>query len=242
MLGIGQKLPSFKVTGVKPKFMQHEENGVSAFEEITEKSFDGKWKVIYFYPKDFTFVCPTEIAEFAKLNKEFEERDAVVLGGSTMVELNRASSPNSGRIVSPTITPGGALVVTNAGAALQTGDTFQLFSAAVSGFSSVSLPATDANQVSYTWDNKLALDGTIVVLTATGAVNPNPTNIVFSTSAGALTLEWPDSHLGWMLQTNAVGLAATNEWYALPDSTQTNRVFLTIDRTKTNVFYRLVHP
>ena len=40
-------------------------------------------KVIYFWPKDFTFVCPTEIAEFARLGKEFADRDAVVLGGST---------------------------------------------------------------------------------------------------------------------------------------------------------------
>lgn len=83
MLGIGDKLPAFKVTGVKPGFMQHEEKGQSAFEEITDASFPGKWKVIYFYPKDFTFVCPTEIAEFARLSKEFEDRDAVVLGGST---------------------------------------------------------------------------------------------------------------------------------------------------------------
>ncbi len=83
MLGIGDKLPSFKVTGVKPGFNHHEENGVSAFEEITEASFAGKWKVIFFYPKDFTFVCPTEIAEFARLASDFEDRDAVVLGGST---------------------------------------------------------------------------------------------------------------------------------------------------------------
>ena len=83
MLGIGDKLPSFKVTGVKPGFNHHEENGVSAFEEITEASFAGKWKVIFFYPKDFTFVCPTEIAEFARLAGDFEDRDAVVLGGST---------------------------------------------------------------------------------------------------------------------------------------------------------------
>ena len=83
MLGIGQTLPAFEVTGVKPGFMNHEENGVSAFETLTEKSFEGKWKVIYFYPKDFTFVCPTEIAEFARLTKEFEDRDAVVLGGSS---------------------------------------------------------------------------------------------------------------------------------------------------------------
>jgi peroxiredoxin (alkyl hydroperoxide reductase subunit C) len=83
MLGIGDKLPEFSVVGVKPGFMKHEENGVSAFEEITQDSFSGKWKVIYFYPKDFTFVCPTEIVEFAKLESEFSDRDCVVLGGST---------------------------------------------------------------------------------------------------------------------------------------------------------------
>jgi peroxiredoxin (alkyl hydroperoxide reductase subunit C) len=83
MLGINDKLPQFKVVGVKPHFMKHEENGESAFEDITRDSFPGKWKVIYFYPKDFTFVCPTEIAEFAALNSEFVDRDAVVMGGST---------------------------------------------------------------------------------------------------------------------------------------------------------------
>jgi len=83
MLGIGDKLPSFSVTGVKPGFNHHEENGESAFEKITEQSFPGKWKVIFFYPKDFTFVCPTEIAEFARLAQEFADRDCVVLGGST---------------------------------------------------------------------------------------------------------------------------------------------------------------
>jgi peroxiredoxin (alkyl hydroperoxide reductase subunit C) len=83
MLGIGDQLPEFKVTGVKPGFNKHEENGESAFEDITEKSFSGKWKVFFFYPKDFTFICPTEIIEFAKLNDDFADRDCVVLGGST---------------------------------------------------------------------------------------------------------------------------------------------------------------
>ena len=83
MLGVGEKLPEFKVVGVKPKFNRHEENGESAFETLNNESFPGKWKVIFFYPKDFTFVCPTEIAEFARLNSQFDERDAVVLGGST---------------------------------------------------------------------------------------------------------------------------------------------------------------
>ena len=67
MKTVGDKLESFTVTGVKPGFNHAEENGVSAFETITEQSFPGKWKVIYSYPKDFTFVCPTEIVEFDKL-------------------------------------------------------------------------------------------------------------------------------------------------------------------------------
>jgi peroxiredoxin (alkyl hydroperoxide reductase subunit C) len=83
MLGIGDKLPEFTITGVKPGFNKHEENGESAFEEITQDSFDGKWKIFFFYPKDFTFVCPTEIVEFAKLEDDFADRDCVVLGGST---------------------------------------------------------------------------------------------------------------------------------------------------------------
>ncbi|WP_375214508.1 redoxin domain-containing protein, partial [Aquabacterium sp.] len=83
MKTVGDKLEAFHVVGVKPGFNNHEENGQSAFEDITEKSFEGKWKVIYFYPKDFTFVCPTEIVAFAKLNGDFADRDAIVLGGST---------------------------------------------------------------------------------------------------------------------------------------------------------------
>src|ERR1051325_869240 len=89
MKTVGDKLESFSVTGVKPGFNAHEEKGQSAFETITEKSFPGKWKVIYFYPKDFTFVCPTEITGYAKLAKQFEERDAVLLSGSTDNEFSK---------------------------------------------------------------------------------------------------------------------------------------------------------
>ena len=89
MKTVGDKLEAFSVTGVKPGFNQHEEKGQSAFETITEKSFPGKWKVIYFYPKDFTFVCPTEITGYAKLAKDFEDRDAVLLAGSTDNEFSK---------------------------------------------------------------------------------------------------------------------------------------------------------
>lgn len=89
MKTVGDKLEAFKVTAVKPGFNSHEENGVSAFETITETSYPGKWKVIYFYPKDFTFVCPTEIVAFDKLSKQFAERDAILMGGSTDNEFSK---------------------------------------------------------------------------------------------------------------------------------------------------------
>ena len=89
MKTVGQKLEAFNVVGVKPGFNRHEENGVSAFEPINEQSFAGKWKIIYFYPKDFTFVCPTEIVGFAKLAPDFADRDAIVLGGSTDNEFSK---------------------------------------------------------------------------------------------------------------------------------------------------------
>jgi peroxiredoxin (alkyl hydroperoxide reductase subunit C) len=83
MLCVGDTLPDFSVTGVRPGFNNHEENGLSAFETLTPESFPGKWKVIFFYPKDYTFVCPTEIVEFAALEEAFADRDAIVMGGST---------------------------------------------------------------------------------------------------------------------------------------------------------------
>jgi peroxiredoxin (alkyl hydroperoxide reductase subunit C) len=58
-----------------------------AFTNITDESYPGKWKVYFFWPKDFTFVCPTEIAAFGKANRDFADRDAQVLGGSVDSEF-----------------------------------------------------------------------------------------------------------------------------------------------------------
>jgi lipoyl-dependent peroxiredoxin subunit C len=76
MSGIGQRFPEFSLTGV----VSNEAD--KAFQPFTQDSFAGKWKVVFFWPKDFTFVCPTEIAAFGKLDKEFKARDAQVLGVS----------------------------------------------------------------------------------------------------------------------------------------------------------------
>jgi lipoyl-dependent peroxiredoxin subunit C len=82
MKTVGDKLEAFTVIAARPGFNHPEEHGVSAFEYLTDQSFPGKWKIIYFYPKDFSLICPTEIVEFSKLVKEFEDREAVLLGGS----------------------------------------------------------------------------------------------------------------------------------------------------------------
>ncbi|HVJ07130.1 MAG TPA: peroxiredoxin [Acidisarcina sp.] len=76
MLGIGEKFPNFEVTATVSRTKGKE------FETITSESYPGKWKLYFFWPKDFTFVCPTEIAGFGKLNSEFAARDAQILGGS----------------------------------------------------------------------------------------------------------------------------------------------------------------
>jgi len=78
MLGIGEKFPSFSMTAT----VSTEKDPKKAFKTLTDLDFAGKWKLYFFWPKDFTFVCPTEIAGFAKLNKEFQERDTQILGAS----------------------------------------------------------------------------------------------------------------------------------------------------------------
>ncbi|MBZ5570728.1 MAG: peroxiredoxin [Acidobacteriia bacterium] len=78
MLTIGEKFPSFSLTAT----VGTEKDPKTAFKTITDLDYAGKWKVYFFWPKDFTFVCPTEITGFAKLDKQFKDRDTQILGAS----------------------------------------------------------------------------------------------------------------------------------------------------------------
>jgi lipoyl-dependent peroxiredoxin subunit C len=89
MLTIGQNLPNFSGTAVTGNSLK------DGFETINQDSFQGKWKVIFFYPKDFTFICPTEIAAFNDLNEEFADRDAQIIGVSTDSEFVHLAWKNS---------------------------------------------------------------------------------------------------------------------------------------------------
>src|SRR3990167_5313306 len=81
MKSVGSKFPQFKLKGVVSSDIK------TAFQEITYQSYPGKWLVIFSWPKDFTFVCPTEIVEFGRLNNDFKDRDAQILGFSTDSEF-----------------------------------------------------------------------------------------------------------------------------------------------------------
>jgi len=76
MLTVGDKFPALKLP------VQQGVSALPAGETIDTGDTGGKWKVVFFWPKDFTFVCPTEIAAFGKINSEFSDRDAVVYGAS----------------------------------------------------------------------------------------------------------------------------------------------------------------
>ena len=76
MLGVGKKFPAFKLKATVSNDM------ANAFQDISNETYAGKWLVVFFYPKDFTFVCPTEIKAFGDLNQQFKDRDAQVLAGS----------------------------------------------------------------------------------------------------------------------------------------------------------------
>jgi alkyl hydroperoxide reductase subunit AhpC len=77
VLGIGESFPEFSVPAVVSTDKGKE------FQTIDNSHIAGKWSVIFFWPMDFTFVCPTEIAEFNRELRSFEDRDTIVLGAST---------------------------------------------------------------------------------------------------------------------------------------------------------------
>ena len=81
MLTVGDRAPAFDLQAVIST------DPAKAFTRLDDEANPGKWKVIFFWPKDFTFVCPTEIAAFGRLSGEFDDRDAVIYGVSTDSEF-----------------------------------------------------------------------------------------------------------------------------------------------------------
>ena len=79
MIKVGEKIPEFKnLTAYQ----------AGKFVKLNLDDYKGQWLVLFFYPRDFTFICPTEIREFAKLEGEFEKEGAKIVGASTDSEYS----------------------------------------------------------------------------------------------------------------------------------------------------------
>lgn len=84
MLSIGQKFPEFSKKAVVSLDAGKEFDVLSSAQLVNNKD---QWHVIFWWPKDFTFVCPTEIAEFDNAFNDFKDRNTTVIGASTDSEF-----------------------------------------------------------------------------------------------------------------------------------------------------------
>jgi len=87
MIQVLQKAPNFTTKAVV---------GAGDFKDVSLSDYLGKWVVLFFYPLDFTFVCPTEIQEFSRRYDEFKSLNAVVLGCSVDSEHAHKAWINNG--------------------------------------------------------------------------------------------------------------------------------------------------
>ena len=168
----------------------------------------------------------------------------LMVDGNLVFELNK-SLPQSNDVISAIgtlINTGtGTLTVTNLGPALAVGDQFYLFNKAVAGGNALTI----APPAGVTFSNKLAVNGSIIVLTAPSL---NPPALVNNVSGGTnLVLNWPLANLGYrlLMQTNHLtnGLSSnTNDWGTVPGSAGTNQVFIPIIATNPATFFKLTYP
>ena len=156
------------------------------------------------------------------------------LNGALVMQLNRTNAITAAKLTAASLVNASALTVTNVGPALQGGDTFQLFSAGVTGFTVTNLPALTAGMY---WTNALALNGTIAVVST---VNSNRPPLLASFNGTILALSWP-TNAGWTLQqqTNSLTTGLGSNWVDVPGSTAITSTNITVDPAKPTVFYRL---
>ncbi len=148
-----------------------------------------------------------------------------------------------------TLTPNGSIIEINtAGTQLGFGTNvlFNFTSGSISG-SFTATPVFDTVQTGAATNALIANDGAGHIVLAIAnppvTINPNPPVLQVSSGTGSLSLGWPTNQ-GWILQTNGVGLTATNAWFNYPPDglvTATN-VTITVNPANSNVFYRMLRP
>jgi autotransporter-associated beta strand protein len=159
------------------------------------------------------------------------------LAGNTLVSVSGPHS--SSRVLGLTgVTYGGTLTVTNVGGALAEGNTFQIFPVETpftQNFTSIS--GNPGASLGYSFNPATG------VLSVVSAINTNPPTIgyTYNASSGVLTLSWT-TNSGWILQSNSVSLANTNDWFTVAGSSNVTTLSITNNRSSPAVFYRMVYP
>lgn len=163
----------------------------------------------------------------------------LTLGGNVAVKLNKSLAPSNDLVTVSgvlTCTNAGTLAVNNLGPALVAGDQFTLFSQPVTGGTNLAITGGGV-----TWSNNLANDGSIIVLST---VATYPTNLSYSVSGSTLTINWPATHQGWILQsqTNALSSGLSTNWVDVPGSSSVTSEIIPVSAATPSVFYRLRKP
>lgn len=134
---------------------------------------------------------------------------------------------------------GGTLTVSNLTAEpLVVGDQFPLFSAASAAGNFTAIVGSPGPGLGYEF---VPASGVLKIVTG---VASNPTNISYSVSGGSLTITWPATHLGWILQaqTNSLSVGLANNWVDIPGTASATQAVIAMDPTKPTVFFRLRKP
>jgi len=181
-------------------------------------------------------------------------RDSISVDGALNLGLNQITGPGDLRIGAGGILAGNGTNQITAGLAttsyggtlnlgtlppLNSGDSFKIFDAtSYSGAFTSILPSPGGGLV---WDTtQLAINGTLAVTIPNSGPDTTPTNLIATISADLLTLSWPSNHIGWTLQVQTNSL--DTNWSAVSGSAVTNQVTVPIDRSLSEVFYRLSYP
>ena len=164
----------------------------------------------------------------------------LTIAGDLVVQINKSFTPSNDLvIVIGILTNAGTGTVTavNLGSgALAVGDRFRLFSKPILNGGALSITSSGL-----VWTNRLAVDGSIEVIST---VSATPTNLIATMVGGNLNLTWPANHIGWRLevQTNALSTGLNTNWFTWPGSTASNTVVIPVNPANPAFFFRLAYP
>ena len=168
--------------------------------------------------------------------------------GNLFIEVNKSLAQSNDFVVVAgvlTNTAAGTVTVSNLNylAPLVAGDSFTLFSQAVSNGAALHIVGGGS---SVTWTNRLALDGSIAVLSVTPPVTVNTNTFAITTvfTSTSIQLSWPPDRLGWTLQsqTNLLNAGLGTNWLPWSGSSAVTNVTIPINPAKPTVFFRMVYP